>query len=107
MLQHSRTSDISYKYLENKRIEDVQLTNRREKREKRDRKCVHKRKNKKERRREEVKERKRKDRRLRASKWLPLWQQIRKGYHKGLMMLKKKGREKIQLLKYAIVSLND
>ena len=33
MLQHSRTSDISYKYFENKRIEDVQLINRRERRE--------------------------------------------------------------------------
>ena len=74
MLQHSGTSDISYKYFENKRIEDVQLINRREKRERRDRsdrKCVHERENKKEWRREEVTERKREDCELRASKWLP------------------------------------
>ena len=96
MLQHSRTSDISYKYFENKRIEDVQLINRREKRERRDRKCVHERENKKERRREEVRKRKREDRQLRASKWLPLWQQLGRCYYKGLIRIKKKRERKAE-----------
>ena len=91
---------------------------KRERRERRDRKCFHERKNKKERRREEVRERKREDRQLWASKWLPSWQQLGRCYHIGLIRIKKKGERKvennisgkcikIQLLKYAIVSLNN